>query len=240
VKVLAVESATEQAGVALADDDGEIAAATSEPGRRHAEWIAPAIQFVCRQSGVTLEDVDVVAVDVGPGLFTGLRVGVATAKALAFALGRPITVVSSLDALAAAVVAARRDDTVVVPVIDARRGEVYRAGVRGGPGGTRPVWPEQRRTPDELAAELRQLGESFVATGNGARRYASTLDAVAGAVLTGPNFDFPSPAMVARLGLHKARAGDIADPGAVVPHYLRDADTRINWERRERRAAAEV
>jgi tRNA threonylcarbamoyladenosine biosynthesis protein TsaB len=240
VIVLAVESATELAGVALADDDGEIAVATLARGRRHAESIAPAIQFVCRQSGVRLADVDVVAVDVGPGLFTGLRVGVATAKALAFALGRPVAALSSLEVLAAAVLAATGEERLVVPVIDARRGEVYRAGLRSGAGGTRAVWSEARRSPDALAAELCELGESFVAVGNGARRYASRLDGIAGAVLAGPTLDFPSPATLAHLALEKAGAGEIADPAAVVPRYLREADTRINWERRARRAGAEV
>ncbi len=100
--VLAIESATDAAGVALADDVGTLAEATLGRGRRHAETIAPSIKSCCETAGVTLAEVDAVVVDVGPGLFTGLRVGVGTAKALAYALGARIVAVSSLEVLAQA------------------------------------------------------------------------------------------------------------------------------------------
>jgi tRNA threonylcarbamoyl adenosine modification protein YeaZ len=105
VLVLAIESATDAAGVALADAVGTLAQETLGRGRRHAETIAPAIRSCCQIAGVTLSQVEAVVVDVGPGLFTGLRVGVGTAKALAYALGVPLVAVSSLDVLAQAALA---------------------------------------------------------------------------------------------------------------------------------------
>ena len=153
--VLAVESATELAGVALADEAGVLATATVSRGRRHAESIAPAIDFVCRRAGVGLSSLDAVGVDVGPGLFTGLRVGVGTAKALAFALERPLVAVGSLDVLAHAVGASGvAPGTLVVPVVDARRGEVFVARLRTTADGLAWEQADVRRTPEALAAEL--------------------------------------------------------------------------------------
>ena len=234
--VLAVESATELAGVALADESGVLASATVARGRRHAESIAPAVEFVCRRAGVPLADVGAVAVDVGPGLFTGLRVGVGTAKALSFALGIPLVGIGSLEALAHAAAAAVPDGALVVPVVDARRAEVFTARFRASGGAATRVGEDERRTPDALAAELAGLGEPFVLAGNGARRYAATLGAVPGATVAGESLDHPGPHAVAVLGVARAAAGATSDPVEVLPRYLRDADTRINWERRARRA----
>ena len=100
--VLAIESSTDAAGVALADDLGTLAQATLGRGRRHAETVAPSIRSCCEAAGVKLAQVEAVVVDIGPGLFTGLRVGVGTAKALAYALGIPLVAVSSLEVLAQA------------------------------------------------------------------------------------------------------------------------------------------
>jgi len=160
VTLLAIETATDMVGAALLRDDGAGAERMHLGGRAHAELLAPAIEEVCAASGCTVADVDVVAVDVGPGLFTGLRVGVATAKALAQALGIGVLGVGSLDVLAAAAAggaAGPEGSPGLVPsgavgpveaapsgaiaaVVDARRGEVFVAAYRfDRPGGAGPV-----------------------------------------------------------------------------------------------------
>ncbi|MGD0378409.1 MAG: tRNA (adenosine(37)-N6)-threonylcarbamoyltransferase complex dimerization subunit type 1 TsaB [Acidimicrobiales bacterium] len=239
VMILALESATELAGVALADETGVLATATVSRGRHHAESIAPAIEFVCRRVGVGLSGLDAVGVDVGPGLFTGLRVGVGTAKALAFALDRPLVTVGSLEVLAQAVATSGvAPGTVVVPVVDARRGEVFVGRLAVTADGMAWEEPESRRTPEALAAELSGRRGPVLLVGNGARRYRAILDVVPGVVIAGEAFDLPSPTVLATLVLSKAAAGETSAETAVLPHYLRDADTRINWETRARRAGA--
>jgi len=248
--VLAVESSTELAGVALADEAGVLGTVTVSRGRHHAESIAPAIEFLCRRTGVALSALDAIGVDVGPGLFTGLRVGVASATALAFALERPLVGVGSLAVLAhAAASSGVAPGTLVVPVVDARRGEVFVARLRVTADGLSWEQPEGRRSPEALAAELGGLGEPMVLAGNGARRYRAILGAVTGAIVAGEALDFPLPGVLATLVLGKAAAGpstagpsapgQSTDGGAVLPHYLRDAETRINWEKRAPRAGAE-
>ena len=124
--LLAIESATDLVGVALVRDHGGEVERVHTGGRAHAELLAPAIEEVCAVSGCTLADVDALAVDVGPGLFTGLRVGVATAKALGQSLGLGIVGVTSLDILAAGAreLAGAEQAGHVVAVVDARRREV--------------------------------------------------------------------------------------------------------------------
>ena len=148
--VLAVESATETAAVALIDDDGALGSFVLARGRRHTETIVPAIDDLCRRVGVALAELDVLAVDVGPGLFTGLRVGVGTVKALSFALDLPVVTASSLEVLAHAVAGAGADDgRLLVPVVDARRGEVFSARFRvtAATAAARPAAPGDRRRP---------------------------------------------------------------------------------------------
>lgn len=238
--VLAVESSTELAGVALADEAGVLGTVTVSRGRHHAESIAPAIEFICRRAEVGLSSLDVIGVDVGPGLFTGLRVGVGTAKALAFALERPLVAVGSLEVLAHAVAASgTAPGTLVVPVVDARRGEVFAARFRATVEGLSCEQSEVRRTPEALAAELAVLGGPLVMAGNGARRYREVLSAVPSAVFGGDALDFPPPGVLATLVLARAAAARSTDASTVLPQYLRDADTRINWEKRAPRAGVE-
>ncbi len=116
--ILGIETATEQVGVALGGHEGVIALFEVARGRRHAETLTPAIEFVCRQADVELDEIGCIAIDIGPGLFTGMRVGIAAAKALALGLRLPMIPISSLDLLA---FAHRHSDSVVVPVIDARK-----------------------------------------------------------------------------------------------------------------------
>ena len=103
--ILAIETATESVGVAIGGREGVIASVVIERGRRHGETVAPSIEFACRHAGVELDDLDAIAVDIGPGLFTGMRVGIASAKALGMVLEVPVVPVTSLDLLAEEAVA---------------------------------------------------------------------------------------------------------------------------------------
>ena len=152
MNVLAIETATDAVAVALLRDDGGAAERVHSGGREHAERLVPMIEEVCAAAGCPLSDVGVVAVDVGPGLFTGLRVGVATAKALAYARGVRLLGVSSLDILAGAaaghaLAAASRVET-IVPVVDARRGEVFAASYRFARAASEAVRPADGPEPD--------------------------------------------------------------------------------------------
>ena len=137
-------------------------------GRRHAELLAPAVEFLCRQADVTLDEIGAIAVDTGPGLFTGMRVGIATAKAMAHTLRVPVIPMTSLDLLALPL---RHADRLIGAVIDARRGEVYHAVLPAGPGGVQRVEGPSVGPVDDLVADLLATGEDALLVGDGALRY---------------------------------------------------------------------
>ena len=221
--LLGIETAADLVGVALADTDGPRAGAWLRGGRRHAESLAPAIGHVLEQAGRSLDDVGVVAVDVGPGLFTGLRVGVATAQGLAHGLGIGVLPVTSVSVLARQAYDAGWSGPVAA-VVDARRGEVFAARYVGP---TAETHPPARYEPEALAAAL--SGEPGVlAVGSGARRYASLLCGVrVGRV------EDPSPRALVAIAADRLASGAAPmAPGDIRPVYLREADARINWVQR--------
>ncbi len=200
MNVLALDTATPQVSVAVAVDGRRKAELAVVANQKHGELLAPAIEHITRLAGISLQDVDLVAVDTGPGLFTGLRVGVATAQALAAALDKPAAGVSSLDALAYPY---RHHPGPVAAVVDARRGEVFWALYEQGIKKEGPT----RAKPHELD------GLEF-AVGDGAARYLN------GGLLT-----YPHAAAVAALAESVAHVS----AEKLVPVYLREADVRINW-----------
>jgi tRNA threonylcarbamoyladenosine biosynthesis protein TsaB len=219
MKILAIESATGSVGCALWADGAPLASFVLAAPQRHAEVLMPAIDDLCRYAAVPVSGLDGVAVDVGPGLFTGLRVGLATARAIATARGIPAAGVTSLEALAHP---HRRRRGLLAAVVDARRGEVFSAIYAGGG----EVLEERRAarisSPEDLAAELGALSERPLAVGDGAWRYRELL--AGGARVAGPADASPSPLVVAEIG-----SGRLT-PSLPEPLYLRQADVRIGWE----------
>ncbi len=179
--LVAIESATETVGVAVRRADGLAAEFTLTGRRRHVESLTPALEHLLAQVGLEVGDIEVVAVDLGPGLFTGLRVGVSAAKGLAQALGIGIIGASSLDILLAAAAAAGHRGRVLAAV-DARRGEVFASLATIDASGTVAGTEAPRLlTPADLAAWLQSIaGEPVLAIGDGSQRYAEVIDAVPG------------------------------------------------------------
>lgn len=228
--MLGIESATAQVGVAVGGHDGVLASAHSACDRRHAENLTPQIEFVCRQAGISVQEIAVVAVDVGPGLFTGLRVGIAAAMAAAHGLGVPMIGVSSLDLGAFAAAQSRR---LIMPCYDARRGEVFTAGYRAVPGGVQRVSEPTVSTPDELAAELLAVSEDVLLLGDGARRYREVLGGLRNVEFAGVSLDYPSARSLVELAHPKAMREEFVSPSEIEPLYIRLPDAEINWKTRD-------
>lgn len=225
--ILGIETATLRAGCALGSWEGVLAEMHVTRGRRHAETLAPAIQFICQQAGVDISAVGAVAVDTGPGLFTGLRVGVSTAKAIAQALRVPMIGMASLDLLA---FAARYTDRLLVPVIDARREEVYFATYRQVPGGIQRIGPYRLVSPDELAAELLATGEDCLVLGDGAIRYAELLRGDGRVEVASVGMAYPTAGALVELAHPRALREEFVQPAELSVLYLRKSDAEINWD----------
>ena len=229
--ILGVETATQQVGCALGGHEGVLAGFQAARGRRHVETLVPSIEFVCRQAGIEIREIGVIAVDIGPGLFTGLRVGVATAKAMAQALRVPTIGVSSLDLLAFPV---RYTHRLIVPVIDARRGEVFYSFYRQVPGGVQRLSPYQIGTPGDLVSELLATGEECLVVGDGALRYAGLFDDLARIEFGPAGNAYPSPMALVELAHPRALREEFVPPWELEPLYLRKPDAEINWPARAR------
>jgi len=224
--ILGIETATVQVGCAIGGHEGVLASFHVAHKRRHVETLVPAIQFMCRQAGVELGDIAVVAVDTGPGLFSGLRVGVATAKALAHALRVPTIGVASLDLLAFPV---RYTSRLIVPAIDARRGELFYAFYRQVPGGAQRLSPYQLGSPEDLASELLARNEDCLVVGDGALRYREILTEVSGCEAGDATSAHPSAASLVELAHAQALREEFVPPWELQPLYLRKSDAEINW-----------
>ena len=147
--ILGIESATEQVGCAIGGHEGVLGLVRVSHGPAPRRDADAGHRVRCTgTTGVALDEISVVAVDVGPGLFTGLRVGLATAKAIAHALRVPMIGIPSLDLLAFPV---RHSPRMIVTVIDARRGELFYAFYRQVPGGVQRLSDLQLGTADDLA-----------------------------------------------------------------------------------------
>jgi tRNA threonylcarbamoyladenosine biosynthesis protein TsaB len=219
VTLLGIDTSTPAAAACVLRSDGEAfevppAVERLERPPAHASELMPAVADAMDRAGVEWGDLDAIAVGVGPGTFTGLRIGIATARALATAAGLPLRRVSSLAALAAGIDAPLR-----LPLIDARRGEVFAALLDDD----RELWPPFAATPEDLAERLREGGFTPLAAGDGSLRFRGMLEAAG--IPVAPH---DSEAHVVR-ALHICRLGEGAQdesPEAVLPDYLREPDAK--------------
>jgi tRNA threonylcarbamoyladenosine biosynthesis protein TsaB len=179
VNILALDTATPATAVALANGETRERRDDPAPGERprHATRLLPMVAELLEEAGAGWDAVDRIAVGVGPGTFTGLRVGIATARALAQASGTPVVAISTLQALALNARAAPEPPAVVAAVLDARRGEVFAAAwaiERGQLG--EPLLTVRALAPQALAAALAELGPGVLALGNGAVAFREVLE----------------------------------------------------------------
>jgi len=228
VLILAVETSTPQSSVCLATEQGVVASATLGRGRAHAEFVAPALQFCLRHARVDIAAVSGVAVSLGPGLFTGMRVGIATAQALAHARQLPVVGVSTLDLLALRVRHARR---LIASVVDARRGELFWGFYRAVPGGVQRTGDVRVGRAATLAAEVEALRTEVLAVGDGALVARAELESV-GVEVGSPSLAHPSAEALAELALPRFLREETQRAEDLRPVYVRRPDARIGWRNR--------
>lgn len=235
--ILGIDTATASVSLAIGDETAILATLESHVGKRHAESVTPGIAAVCEAAGVTLRGLTAITVGIGPGLFTGLRVGVATAKALAFALGVPLIGVTSCDLIAGRLLAAPGFAPRPVVVIDARRSEVFVAPYRLGEtdslgeAALDPLAEPSVERPEVLAERLRAATEVVQLVGDGALRYRHLFE---DQVILDETWAAPSAAVAVCFARTKVAGALPAGADAVQPLYLRRPDAEANWTERGR------
>lgn len=240
--ILAIETATERIGVGIIGSEGIIGTFEATRGRHHAEIVVPAIEFVCRHSGVTIGEMSAIAVDVGPGLFTGMRVGLSTAKAMGQALDIPVIGLTSLEILAHA---CRHSDRVVVSVVDARKGQVFfgfhRSAMAGEPSKGVDILGEARvGNVQDLIAAIEERGQAVLCVGDGAVRYHSELQGHPLIEIADRHLAHPSVGQLAIMAMRRALTEQWSDARDVHAVYVRAPDAEINWSTRTVSPAQEV
>lgn len=237
MRILAFDTATRATAVALDRGEGVVLEARDDPPRgqrpRHAAALLPLAAELLGRAGIGFAELDRIAVGVGPGTFTGLRIGVATARALAQASGVPLVGVSTLQALALAVLSAppAPGADVVAAVLDARRGEAFAAAWRRSDLEANVTALEASAViapaalvPEALAERLRGLAASTLAVGEGAVEFRQVLER-SGALV--PAGDSELHRVAAASHCRIARHLHPADPNDVNPQYLRLPDAEI-------------
>lgn len=227
--VLGIETSTPQASVAIGSEQGVVASALVSRGATYNEFLLPAVRFCLESAGLGYRNIGGVAVSLGPGLFTGMRVGVATAKALAQTLSVPIIGLSSLDILAYEV---RYSQKTICAVLDARRSEVFHAFYRPSPGGIQRMTEYRVERPDNLAIGIASRPEEVLMVGNGALLYREVFQDLGSVVEMGTmSHAFPNARSVVELALPRMFREDFDSLYDVKPFYLRRSAKKIQWER---------
>jgi tRNA threonylcarbamoyladenosine biosynthesis protein TsaB len=198
-------------------DGSVLAEGVHREARTHTASLPALIERVLGDAGVGVADVDAVAVSIGPGSFTGLRIGLALAKGLVFASGAALVGVPTLEALAC--VAEEPAGTTVCAALDARKREVYAALFRASDGVPRRLTADLALAPEALAARLEP---PCVVVGDAVDAYADVLGARA--TLRPFASHHPRGGVIARLGAARLAAGERADAGALEPTYVRAPD----------------
>lgn len=230
MKILAIDTSTEIESVALLSGEELIEEYTLSCKVSHAKRLMSAIELVLKDSKLTMKDIDGLALSLGPGSFTGLRIGVSTVKGLALAAKKPVVGVSTLDALVLNLPFAKK---LICPIIDATKGEVYTAFYKMD-GGKVPT-----KLTEDLMISLETLldiiGQPVIFTGAGIKTYSELIHKKLGNLAEFPPGHLATvrASSVGQLGYLKLKQGMIEDLNSLSPIYIRPSEAEIKWRKGE-------
>jgi len=226
--ILGIETSTRTGSVAIVSEDGVIAQYSLNIEVTHSERLMSTVDRVMKDTGFTIADMDGFAVAIGPGSFTGLRIGLAAVKGLALVTGKPVAAVPSLKALAWNLPYAAYP---VCPMLDARKNEVYAATYRFE--GSALVYG-MAEAVISLSRLSERISEKTLFTGEASRFFhKDILDIFGDRALFAPiSAILPSAAAVAEIGLDMIKSGKQADPDNLTPMYIRRPEAEVAWEKR--------
>jgi len=225
--LLVLDTSTQRAAIGVLAR-GETHTLSAEAGRQHGRDLIPCIQAILGAAHLTLREIDVLGVGLGPGSYTGLRVGVTAAKTIAYATGAALVGLDTLEAIAAN---APLDATRIAVIADAQRGDLYVAEwVRDCPGG--PLQSPQPCQVEPLQSWLRRLDPTAVVLGPALESAAIRASIPAERLPADPRLNFPDARHLVQLALRAANAEAHADLWNLEPRYLRRSSAEEKWEAR--------
>jgi len=228
MRILAIDTTTMFGSVALCEERRLVAEEQLGVEVTHSERLITTLEHLLALSKWPKESLDGIAVAVGPGSFTGLRIGLATAKGLALGLNKPLVGVSSLLILAHNCVISPAN---VVAIIDARRSEVYAAAYKFEKGRPKCILKEMVSDPNLLCKRLLSIKGQLLLVGDGVAVYEKAFRRLLGDRATIPpsGFNFPHAAHLANIAYERLKRGSSDDIVSLVPNYLRHSDAEIGF-----------
>ncbi|MDY6862498.1 MAG: tRNA (adenosine(37)-N6)-threonylcarbamoyltransferase complex dimerization subunit type 1 TsaB [Thermodesulfobacteriota bacterium] len=224
--LLALEASTQTGSIALFADGNLLIEFLVNPyTANHSESLMPAVDRVLTEGNIPLKEIDFYAVSIGPGSFTGLRVGISIMKGLALATGKPLVGISTLDVLAYNI---PFSPYLICPIIDARKKQVYTALYMADNKGTlKKVREEYAVYPDELALNIY---EKAIFLGSGVKTYKDVIKSTARypVIFAPENLNYPRASILGILGMEKVHANEFLDPDHFIPNYIRPSEAELN------------
>lgn len=226
MKVLALETATKAGSIAIAEEGLFIGEVKLDVSIAHAERLMDSITWLLKNCNISIDEIDAFAVSIGPGSFTGLRIGLSTIKGLSFSTKKPIVPVPTLDAMA------RRApfcSLYLCPMLDARKNEVYTALYKWDNNVCNKVIPETAMAPGKF---LKSIKDPTLFMGDGAKTYKDVIkEHVKSFAIFAPlSFMSPAASSVAEIALEKLIDGIDVDPISLTPFYIRRSEAEIHWK----------
>ncbi|MBL7032184.1 MAG: tRNA (adenosine(37)-N6)-threonylcarbamoyltransferase complex dimerization subunit type 1 TsaB [Nitrospira sp.] len=229
MKILALETATIAGSVAIVDDHkGLIGEVRVDVKVAHSERLMPSVEWLLNASGLSINDIDAFGVSIGPGSFTGLRIGLSTVKGLAFSTGKPLVPVKTLDAFARTLVYC---SYTICPMLDARKNEVYAGLYRWEEDRCKKIMPETAISPEDLLNKIKGNGPVLF-TGDGTLKYREVIkETLKKDALFAPSYSMsPSASSVAEIAFETLKQGDLPDPVSIIPFYIRKSEAEVLWK----------
>lgn len=220
MKILALETSAVTASAAVTEDDRLLAQSFQNSGLTHSATLMPMVSDLLKNTGLALQDMDVIAVAAGPGSFTGVRIGVAAAKGLAWPEDKPCAPCSTLESMAWPL--AHLEGALIICAMDARRAQVYNALFLARGEGLERLTPDRAISLAELGEELKNFPEIKIVVGDGAQLCYNTLrEKVPGLTLAPVHLRMQSAWGVARAAEELVRAGALVSGAELAPVYHR-------------------
>ena len=229
MKILALETATIAGSVAVVDDNkGLIGEVRVDVKVAHSERLMPSVEWLLNASGLSINDIDIFAVSIGPGSFTGLRIGLSTAKGLAFSTDKPLVPVKTLDAFARTLVYC---SYTICPMLDARKNEVYAGLYKWENDLCKKIMPETAISPEDLLNRIKGNGPVLF-TGDGTLKYREVIEeTLKKDAVFAPSYRMsPSASSVAEIAFETLKQGDLPDPVSIIPFYIRKSEAEVLWK----------
>ena len=232
MKILAIDTSSNVATAAIAEDNKLICEYTLNHKKTHSQKLMPMIEELFSACEMTVHDIDAIAVTVGPGSFTGLRIGIATAKALAHAANKPLISVSTLEAMAYNIPFCNH---IIAPIMDARRSQVYTCIYQWDMSNLITLHKSQPMAIEELCDTLKQFDSPVVFIGDGVPVHEEYIRKMLGdcAIFGGLQHNMQRASSVAAYAMDKARRGETLNYNQLLPEYHRLSQAEREYNEKE-------